>query len=76
YRTWYAQRSTGIEEEFRSSGPNDLPETRMDKLCTNRAYLAYTRNPPTGIQTLNWLKWNNLSPSIQFEMDNADDILK
>ncbi|ENG2551506.1 TPA: LysR family transcriptional regulator [Citrobacter farmeri] len=65
-----------IEEEFLCVCPKAWPETRLEELCKNRDYIAYTRNTPTGIQTLNWLKWNNLSPSIQFEMDNADDILK
>lgn len=65
-----------IEEEFLCVCPKEWPETRLDELCKNRDYIAYTRNTPTGIQTLNWLKWNNLTPVIQFEMDNADDILK
>ncbi|HFK3156641.1 TPA: LysR family transcriptional regulator [Citrobacter sedlakii] len=65
-----------IEEEFLCVCPKAWPETRLEELCKQRDYLAYTSNTPTGIQTLNWLKWNNLSPVIQFEMDNADDILK
>ncbi|ECQ8982997.1 LysR family transcriptional regulator [Salmonella enterica subsp. enterica] len=65
-----------IEEEFLCVCPKIWPETRLEDLCKNRHYIAYTSNTPTGIQTLNWLKWNNLSPTIQFEMDNADDILK
>ena len=65
-----------IEEEFLCVCPSSWPETRLEDLCKHRDYIAYTSNTPTGIQTLNWLKWNNLSPAIQFEMDNADDILK
>ncbi|WP_146050858.1 LysR family transcriptional regulator [Citrobacter amalonaticus] len=65
-----------IEEAFLCVCPKTWPETRLEDLCKNRHYIAYTSNTPTGIQTLNWLKWNNLSPAVQFEMDNADDILK
>ncbi|TQI78122.1 DNA-binding transcriptional LysR family regulator [Serratia fonticola] len=65
-----------IEEEFLCVCPKAWPETQLDELCKNRDYISYTSNTPTGMQTLNWLKWNNLSPVIQFEMDNADDILK
>ncbi|WP_431224291.1 LysR family transcriptional regulator [Serratia sp. L9] len=65
-----------IEEEFLCVCPKAWLETRLEELCKNRDYIAYTNNTPTGMQTLNWLKWNNLSPAIQFEMDNADDILK
>lgn len=65
-----------IEEEFLCVCPKSWPETRLEALCKHRDYIAYTRNTPTGIQTLNWLKWNKLSAKIQFEMDNADDILK
>lgn len=65
-----------IEEEFLCICPKAWPETQLEELCKQRDYIAYTKNTSTGIQTLNWLKWNNLSPKIQFEMDNADDILK
>jgi DNA-binding transcriptional LysR family regulator len=65
-----------IEEEFLCVCPKAWPETQLEELCKNRDYISYTSNTPTGMQTLNWLKWNNLSPVIQFEMDNADDILK
>ncbi len=65
-----------IEEEFLCICPKAWPETELEELCKQRNYIAYTQNTPTGIQTLNWLKWQNLSPAIQFEMDNADEILK
>lgn len=65
-----------IEEEFLCICPKGWPETELEELCKQRNYIAYTKNTPTGIQTLNWLKWQNLSPSIQFEIDNADEILK
>ncbi|GKX57076.1 LysR family transcriptional regulator [Leminorella grimontii] len=65
-----------IEEEFLCICPKDWPETRLEELCQNRDYIAYTSNTPTGMQTLNWLKWNNLHPNIQFEITDADDILK
>ena len=65
-----------IEEEFLCICPKGWPETELEELCKQRNYIAYTKNTPTGIQTLNWLKWQNLSPSIQLEIDNADEILK
>lgn len=65
-----------IEEEFLCICPKSWPETELEELCKQRNYIAYTQNTPTGIQTLNWLKWQNFSPTIQFEMDNADEILK
>lgn len=65
-----------IEEEFLCICPKAWPETELEELCKQRNYIAYTQNTPTGIQTLNWLKWQNFSPTIQFEMDNADEILK
>ncbi|MBD5753245.1 LysR family transcriptional regulator substrate-binding protein, partial [Citrobacter freundii] len=65
-----------IEEEFLCICPKAWPETELEELCKQRNYIAYTQNTPTLIQTLNWLKWQNFSPTIQFEMDNADEILK
>lgn len=65
-----------IEEEFLCVCPKVWTETELEDLCKRRNYIAYTQNTPTGIQILNWLKWQKLTPTVQFEMDNADEILK
>lgn len=65
-----------IEEEFMCVCPKSWSETSLNALCKNRDYIAYTSDTPTGVQTLNWLKWNNLNPNIQFEISNADDIIR
>ena len=65
-----------IEEEFICICPKDWPENSLDELCKNKNYIAYASNTPTGIQTINWLKWNNFHPNMQFEIENADDILQ
>lgn len=65
-----------VREEYLIVTPKSWPEMSLEELCRKQSYIAYASWTPTGLQTLNWLKWRNLSPSIQFEIAHADDILR
>ncbi|MFV0547233.1 MAG: LysR family transcriptional regulator [Limnobaculum xujianqingii] len=64
-----------ITERFFAVTPIGWPEQTLEQLCKRHNYIAYANWTPTGAQTLNWLKWRNLKPNIQFELARADHIL-
>lgn len=65
-----------IREEYLIVTPKNWPALSLEELCKKHSYIAYASWTPTGLQTLNWLKWRNLSPTVQFEIAHADDILR
>lgn len=65
-----------VREEYLIVAPKSWPEMSLEELCKAHHYIAYASWTPTGLQTLNWLKWRGLSPQVQFEVAHADDILR
>ncbi|NOI26496.1 LysR family transcriptional regulator [Vibrio mediterranei] len=64
-----------ISESYLIVTPKTWQPQSLQDLCKKQDYIAYSGRTPTGFQTLNWLKWRNLKPNIQFELARADHVL-
>ena len=65
-----------ITEDYLIVKPACWVENSLESLCQKRKFISYSCTTPTGAHTLNWLKWRNLTPSVQFELSRADSVLK